>query len=101
MSVSRKALIDALWKRSRSIIARVEGQSVYLLEDAALALKAPLTTDVTVEAAARAMFEEPGAVDPSSPDYMTWDEMAATDSTRADIWRADARRVLDAVEAVR
>jgi hypothetical protein len=58
-------------------------------------------TEADVEVAARAMFEEPGAVDPASPDYMTWAEVTATDATRAEIWREDARRVLEAVEAAR
>lgn len=60
----------------------------------------PVTND-DVEVAARAMFEEPGAVDPTSPEYMTWAEVVATDHSRADIWREDARRVLEAVEAAR
>lgn len=58
-------------------------------------------TNADVEVAAQAMFEEPGAVDPASPDYMTWAEVAATDQSRADIWREDARRVLEAVAAAR
>lgn len=55
MSVSRKALIDALWKRSRSVIAHVEGEAVYLLEDAALALKAPVENAATLAAAVKAL----------------------------------------------
>lgn len=58
-------------------------------------------TDAEVEVAARAMFEEPGAVSPYAPDYVEWAEVAATDQTRAAIWREDARRVLEAVEAAR
>lgn len=48
-------------------------------------------TDEMVERAAHAMFEEPGVI---TDDGYTWAEMVVEDSTRADIWRADARRVL-------
>lgn len=56
-------------------------------------------SEAQVEAAARALFEEPGH-DPNSPDFMSWDEVVATDGKRADLWRDDARRVLRAARAV-
>ena len=57
-------------------------------------------SDAKVEAAARALFEEPGH-DPESPDFMSWDDVVAEDRERADIWREDARRVLRAAGGVR
>lgn len=51
-----------------------------------------LLSDENVEKAARATFEMDGI----DGDY-TWADMAEEDPTRADIWRADARKVLSAV----
>lgn len=75
--------------------ARVEEWADGLL-DAGFRLRGPVT-DEMVEAAAQAMFEEPGAIG----DGYTWAEMVAEDPSRADIWRADARRVLEAAESAR
>lgn len=49
-------------------------------------------TDEAVERAARAMFDDPNV---AGAGY-TWAEMVVEDPTRADIWRKDARRVLEA-----
>ncbi len=51
-----------------------------------------LLSDENVEKAARATFE----MDALPGDY-TWAEMVAEDPSRADIWREDARKVLQAV----
>lgn len=49
-------------------------------------------TEAEVEAAAKAMFEDGTGL----PGDYTWAQMVAEDPTRADIWRADARAVLEA-----
>ncbi len=51
-------------------------------------------TDAQVEAAAKASFEVPNG----DGDY-TWAEMVRDDPSRADIWRADARAILEAARA--
>lgn len=51
--------------------------------------------DARVEAAARELFHDPLSLG----DY-TWEEMVVEDKSRADLWRADARRVLAAADAV-
>ncbi len=48
-------------------------------------------TEAQIEAAARALFEDPHM----SADY-TWAELVEDDPTRAEIWRIDARRALTA-----
>lgn len=48
-------------------------------------------TEEQIEAAARAMFEHP-----DEPGSYTWAEMAVADPSRADIWREDARRIVNA-----
>ena len=48
-------------------------------------------TEAQVEAAARASFEVP-----NGPGDYTWAEMVVEDPTRADIWREDARAILEA-----
>lgn len=58
-------------------------------------LRGPVS-DEMVEAAAQTMFE-----DPSEYGDYTWVRMIAEEPSRADIWRADARRVLEAAESVR
>lgn len=56
---------------------------------------APIT-DEMIEAAARASFE----IDRIEGDY-TWAQMVAEDPKRADIWREDARSILEAAEVQR
>lgn len=51
--------------------------------------------DARVEAAARELFHDPLSLG----DY-TWGEMVVEDPSRADLWRADARRILAAADAV-
>ena len=53
-------------------------------------------TDAEVGAAARALFEDPMV----TGDGYTWAEMVADDPSRADIWRAEARRILEAAAGV-
>lgn len=51
-----------------------------------------MTDDTTaIDAAAKAMFEDPSVVG----DY-TWEQMVEDDPTRADVWREDARRIVGA-----
>jgi hypothetical protein len=57
-------------------------------------LQGPIT-EAQVEAAARVSFELPNG----DGDY-TWAEMVRDDPTRADIWRADARAILEAARDV-
>lgn len=52
-------------------------------------------SEAQVEAAARALFEDPHM----SADY-TWAELVEDDPTRAEIWRIDARRTLTAAAGV-
>lgn len=117
MSVSRKALIDALWKRSRSVLAYIEGEAVYLLEDAALALKAPVANEETLAAAANALdthrWKTMGvaSVECECGAILAVDSAATDDAVEDDVLRAFpadaafrahlARAVLEAVEAVR
>jgi len=79
-------------------VRRAEDQANNLAGDVAAleSVTAPTELDSeAVERAAQAMFEDPL----SSAEY-SWAEMVVEDPTRADIWRDDARRVLNATAGV-
>lgn len=78
---------------TRNVLARADTSAVVqAIRDKAVAdARAAEPTGEQIEAAAREMFEDPLA----TGDY-TWAEMVAEDPSRADLWRADARRVLTA-----
>ena len=61
--------------------------------------QAPEITDEMVERAAQAAFDEPWAY--KRGDEYTWAELIQDEPERADLWREDARAVLEAALRVR